>query len=68
MHILVSECISKGLNEEKFALLNTAKKSEKKMVLKKWYLCFAMLLQDNFKDNEKKNNENFIFIYNTSLL
>lgn len=55
MHILVSECISKGLNEEKFALLNTAKKWKKNVHRKKRYLCFAMLSQDNFKDNEKKS-------------
>lgn len=44
MHILVSECISKGLNEEKFALLNTAKKSEKKNGPKKMIFVFCNVI------------------------
>lgn len=33
MYILVSECILKGLNEEKFVLFNIVKKKVKKMVI-----------------------------------
>lgn len=63
MHILVSECISKGLNEEKFALLNTAKKW-KKMFIEKNDIC---VLQCYHKTTLKimKKKVKFFFLITT---
>lgn len=39
MHILVSKCKLKGLNEEEFAILSTAKEKWKKKVHRKNNIC-----------------------------
>lgn len=45
MHILVSECISKGLNEEEFAQLNTAKKVKKMFKEKKRFVFCNVIIR-----------------------
>lgn len=65
MHILVSECISKGLNEDKFALLNTANKSEKKIGPKKNDICVLQCYYKTTLKIMKKKIMKTLFLFTT---